>query len=137
MATGLVGCLINDPSPCTIKDDIAPDPRCSADAPDYSFKVEYVTANGTIPGGRYTYNATSGLNVSQSETECKQALQYVFNTDQSYVDFELAEVAYFRGNICGDGHWLKSSKGDIRVKRTRKTGANTYDYTLELICTNL
>lgn len=135
-AIGMMGCLYDDPSPCTIKDDITPDPRCVQSTPQDSFKVEYVTANGTVPSGRYGFVESNGLNVSQAETECKHALQYVFNTDISYVNFELNEVNFYRGNICGAGYHVKSDLGDIKVKRTRKTGVHTYDYTLELTCAN-
>jgi hypothetical protein len=131
-----MGCLIDDPSPCTIKDDVSPDPRCVESVPEQVFKVEYVTADGTIPSGRYAFVAASGLTNSQAETACKHELQWLFNTDQNQVDLELLEVAYFRGNICGAGFRVKNQKGDIKVKRTRRAGANSYDYTLELTCTN-
>lgn len=133
----LTGCFVDDPPPCTIEDDVAPEAECTANyVPEITFKVEYTTANGTIPSGRYSYNESSGSNSSQAETECKRALQTVFNTDQSYIDLEVLELQYYRGNICGTGFRLKSRAGEVRVKRVRKTGAHLYDYDLEFTCTN-
>ncbi len=135
--TMLLGCLIDDPAPCTIHDDVSPDPKCVAEElPEFLFKLEYTTADGNMPAGRLPYVESGGLNISQSETECKHALQYIFNTNQNYLDAELGEIIFYRGNICGQGYRLKSNLGDIRVKRTRMTGVNTYDYDLELYCTD-
>ena len=135
--TALSGCLIDDPAPCTIQDNESPDPMCAPDEiPEFQFKLEYTTADGNLPAGRHAFVESGGLNISQSETECKHALQYIFNTDQTYLDTELAEIIFYRGNICGAGYRLRSNLGDFKVKRTRMTNVHTYDYDLELYCTN-
>lgn len=135
------GCLVDDPAPCTIKDEITPEPECLTPAePEerLEFKVEYTTANGTRPDGRYGFSPTPGLTISQSEVQCRHALQFVFNTDQAFVDAELAELQFYRGDVCGNGFRLKSKKGEIRVKKVRQgISSQQYDYDLELTCTEI
>lgn len=134
----LPGCLVDDPAPCTIQDSQYPDPECLTHedpAEPLQFKVTYTTANGTRPDGRYGYFPPNGVTVSQAETLAKHALQFAFNTSQAYVDFEVAEIAHYRGDVCGTGFRLKDKIGEIRVKKTRQgVTVNQYDYDLELTC---
>lgn len=132
----LTACMIDDPPPCTIQDSVAPDDVCSdsSGSNPFSFKLEYTTANGTRPDGRYNYSESAGLTSSQAELETKVVLQNVFNTSSAYVALEVNEISYYRGNICGLGYHLKSGVGQITVKRVRKAGVHRYDYDLELTC---
>lgn len=134
----LSGCMIDDPPPCTIQDDVAPDAACSESggSSPFSFKVEYTAADGHRPDGKYTYVESSGLTNSQAEAEAKIALQNTLNTSSSYVATEVNEITYYRGNICGSGYRLKSGLSQLKVKRIRKIGSHSYDYDLELTCTN-
>jgi len=134
----LPGCLIDDPAPCTIQDNQYPDPACLTEAPvtePLQFKVQYTTVNGLAPHGRYGFWPAAGLTVSQAEVQCRHVLQFVFNTDQAYVDMELAELAFYLGDVCGPGFRLKNKIGEIKVKKTREGATrNQYDYDLELTC---
>lgn len=135
MALGLTGCFINDPPPCTIQDDYSPEAVCNEERGiPFTFKVEYNTADGTRPDGRYGFFEASGLNQSEAEASCKSVLQNVFNSSRNYIDFEAAEIQYYRGNICGDGFRMLTGLRDIKVKRVRKISHGHFDYDLEITC---
>jgi hypothetical protein len=76
------------------------------------------------------------LTTAEAEAEAKMALQIMLNTSSSYVATEVNEISYYRGNICGSGYRLKSGLSHLKVKRMRKIGSHSYDYDLELTCTN-
>ncbi len=110
--------------------------HCPVDEPEIqSFKVHYTTANGTRPDGRYGF-FPSGAAVTDAlaEAEAWTALQYAFDTSAAFVGFEAAEIQHFRGQICGAGFTLRKGLGDFRVIGVRRTGANTFDYDIELTC---
>lgn len=134
----LCACEIDDRALCESEDASQNEASCPEPSHrTYSFKVDYTTANGNRPDGRYGYWPTAFATTdAEAEAEALQALQYTFNTTQSYVNSEASEIVYYRGNICGTGFTLKHNLGDFVVKQVRRTGPHSFDYDLELTCTN-
>lgn len=138
VVTFLTACEIDDTALCDDQ-DAAQSETCkyAARPSTSSFKIQYTTADGTMPQGRYTYVPSGGAATdSQAEAECKDDLQHMFDTDSGYLNGETGEILYFRGNICGAGYTLRHGLGDYRVTNVRRTGLQTFDYDLELTCTN-
>ncbi len=132
----LSACEIDDTVLCDDQ-DASQSETCPEVIPYVEFKVQYTTADGNLPAGRFGF-VPSGAAVTDelAELEAHLALQYVFNTNPAFIEIEKDEIVHYRGNICGAGFVLRHGLADIHVKRTRRTGANTFDYDLELTCTN-
>lgn len=137
LAFALSACEIDDRVICD-DNEVSQDetPHCPADNIDsQSFKVQYTTANGTRPDGRYGFTPSgSAVTDDLAEAEAWLTLQYVFDTSPAYVNFEANEILHYRGNICGPGFALRKGLGDFRVIGVRRTGATTFDYDIELTC---
>lgn len=133
----LTACEIDDTVLCDDTDASLSETCPGAVPGSIVFKVHYTTANGNRPDGRYGYVPTGAATTdAMAEAEAKGVIQYVFNTVPAYLIAETAEIAHYRGNICGHGFVLQRGLGDFRVTNVRRTGANTFDYDLELTCTN-
>ena len=131
----LAACEIDDTVLCDDPDMSKNDTACQQLNNPQSFTLTYTTANGTIPSGRYYYVASpAATSDALAEEECRTVLQNLLNTSSTYLQGELAELAQYRGAICGPGYELLSDLGDLRVKSVRRVSANQYDYDLELTC---
>ena len=132
----LTACEIDDAALCDDQYPSQNDTACQSPiGQPLSFKLEYTTANGTRPDGRYGYTPSGAAATdADAEAECQAVLQSVFDSTPAAIDFEASEIVQYRGNICGAGFTLRHGLGDFKVKRVRRTGANTFDYDLELTC---
>lgn len=136
-ALGLSACEIDDRVLCD-DNEVSQDetPHCpQEDSEAQSFKVQYTTANGTRPDGRYGFTPSGSATTDDlAEAEAWLTIQYVLDTSPVYVNFEANEILHYRGNICGPGFTLRKGLGDFRVIGVRRTGATTFDYDIELTC---
>ncbi|MGE4132156.1 MAG: hypothetical protein AB7F86_11000 [Bdellovibrionales bacterium] len=131
---GLPACMINDLPACEVKNpDGQYDDSCSKSS-GTSFNIEYKTADGHRPDGRFNFPLAPGVGSTEADLQAKNAIQAKFDFSPQYLQSELDEIAYYRGNICGEGYRLLASLGDIKVLKVRRTNTSHFDYELLLTC---
>lgn len=97
--------------------------------------VEFQTANGTRPDGRYGfYPSVSANTQAKRDAEAMAALQGAYDTSADFVNSTISEIKIMKPDICYPGFVLQSGLGDVRVIRVNEPNPNAWDYRMLVTC---